>query len=102
MYSILVGEIGIDRHEFLYELHLWEIRSILSGYRRRDRVQWETTRWQTWCILNALGAKIHSLAELLPLPWEDEFVGAPSQDDLNELRAKMRAEIAAAQATDNK
>lgn len=96
MYSILVGEIGIDRHELLYELRLWEIRSILSGYRRRDRVQWETIRWQTWCILNALGAKIHSLADLLPLPWEDEFEYAPSQDEIDELRAQMRAEIAAA------
>lgn len=96
MYSILVGEIGIDRHELLYELRLWEIRSILSGYRRRERIQWEAIRWQTWCILNALGSKIHSLADLLPLPWEDEFEDAPSQDEIEELRAQMRAEIAAA------
>lgn len=99
MYSILVGEIGIDRHEFLYELHLWEIRSILAGYRRRERVQWETTRWQTWCILNALGAKIHSFSDLLPLPWEDENIEAPTHDDIEKLRAMMRAEN---DATSNK
>lgn len=97
-----MGEIGIGRHELLYELRLWEIRSILSGYRRRERIPWETIRWQTWCILNALGAKIHAMEDLLPLPWEDEIDDAPSQDDIAKLRAQMRAENAAAQATDNK
>ena len=35
---MLVGEIGISRHEFYYELRWWEIRAIVSGYRRRDRL----------------------------------------------------------------
>lgn len=33
-----MGEIGISRHEFYYELRLWEIRAIVRGYRRRDRL----------------------------------------------------------------
>ena len=30
-----MGEIGIPRREFLYELHYWEVSRIISGYRKR-------------------------------------------------------------------
>jgi len=33
-----VGEIGYNRHEFLYDLRLWEIHLIVMGYRKRDRL----------------------------------------------------------------
>ena len=33
-----MGEIGISRHEFLYELTWWEINSIIRGYRKRNRL----------------------------------------------------------------
>ena len=33
-----MGEIGIPRREFLYDLRFWEIRRIVRGYRRRDRL----------------------------------------------------------------
>ena len=33
-----MGEIGIPRHEFLYELTWWEINSIIRGYRKRNRL----------------------------------------------------------------
>lgn len=36
VYQLLVGEIGIPRREFLYELHFWEVRRIIKGYRRRE------------------------------------------------------------------
>ena len=38
MYQLFVGEIGIPRHEFLYELTWWEINSIIRGYRKRNRL----------------------------------------------------------------
>jgi hypothetical protein len=31
-----VGEIGIPRREFLYDIRFWEVRRIIRGYRRRD------------------------------------------------------------------
>lgn len=34
-----MGEIGIPRHEFLYELRFWETQRIIRGYRRRDRLK---------------------------------------------------------------
>ena len=33
---MLVGEIGIDRRAFLYDLRYWEVLRIIKGYRRRD------------------------------------------------------------------
>ena len=32
---MLVGEIGIDRRAFLYDLRYWEVLRIIKGYRRR-------------------------------------------------------------------
>jgi hypothetical protein len=34
-----VGEIGIPRREFLYDLRFWEVRRIIRGYRQRDRLK---------------------------------------------------------------
>lgn len=33
---MFVGEIGIPRHEFLYDIEFWEARRILRGYERRN------------------------------------------------------------------
>lgn len=34
-----MGEIGISRREFLYEIEFWEVRRIVRGYRRRDMLK---------------------------------------------------------------
>ena len=34
-----MGEIGISRREFLYEVRFWEVRRIIAGYRKRDRIK---------------------------------------------------------------
>ena len=33
-----MGEIGVPRREFLYELRFWEVDAIIKGYRRRNRL----------------------------------------------------------------
>ena len=33
-----MGEIGITRSEFLYDLRFWEVDAIIKGYRRRNRL----------------------------------------------------------------
>ena len=33
-----MGEIGIPRREFLYDIRVWEVRRIIRGYRRRHRL----------------------------------------------------------------
>ena len=39
-----MGEIGYNRHEFLYDLRLWEIHLIVMGYRKRDEGVTEGTK----------------------------------------------------------
>ena len=68
-----MGEVGIPRNEFLYDLKLWEINAIEEGYRNRAHTAWETARWQTFCIVCAMGAKnINSPQDIQKFPWEDE------------------------------
>lgn len=68
-----MGEVGIPRNQFLYDLKLWEINAIVEGYRNRAHTAWETARWQTFCIVCAMGAKnINSPQDIQKFPWEDE------------------------------
>jgi len=67
-----VGEIGIKREDALYALKIWEILSIISGYRKRGIESWKRTRWQTFLILSALGSKLSTPEELLELPGDGD------------------------------
>lgn len=85
-----MGEIGFNRHEFLFELTWWELKAIIKGYRRRERTTWESTRWQTFCILCALGAKINQPEDLQKFTWDDEENGRIiTKKDYNELQAQL-------------
>lgn len=91
-YSLLVGEVGIDRTTFLYELPLWEINCIIKGHRRRYRDVWESARWQSFVWLNARGAKgIQDLQDLITFPWEKARDETPDEEEVNELRERIRA-----------
>lgn len=85
-----MGEIGIDRRTFLYELKHWEILSIIRGYRRRAHTDWETTRWQTFLIAKMMGAKNMGDApdEWFPLPWEKTAKSGniPTDEEIEEMR----------------
>ncbi len=35
---MFVGEYGISRHEFLYDIRFWEARRIIRGYNKRNRL----------------------------------------------------------------
>ena len=92
-YTLLVGEIGIPRNEFLYVLKLWEINAIVKGYRRRNREHWEMSRHLGLTICNVMGAKIDSAHDYLPLPWDDITTKKElSEEDVNELMELMRKE----------
>lgn len=82
-----MGEVGIPRSEFLYELRLWEINAIIRGYRRRAHTLWEATRWQTFCIVQALGAgkDFSRPSDLMAFPWEDEQSELPTEEEIDEM-----------------
>lgn len=72
-----MGEIGVPRREFLYDLRFWEVHRIILGYRRRERGDWERVRWQTfWLMHNGMAdlgkAGISEPADLIRFPWDTE------------------------------
>lgn len=90
-----MGEIGINRREFLYDLPLWEARRIIRGYRQRQRVAWEQTRWQTfWLLHNGMldcrKAGIISPTDLIRFPWDDGSQPSGDQPTAEEIEAMRK------------
>ena len=87
-----MGEIGIDRHVFLYDLQFWEVRRIVKGYRRRDILKYQLLRlcayMSCFSMRDAEGKKPE---DWLPLSFDKEDEAAPpmEQKDIDELQALM-------------
>ena len=80
MYQLFVGEIGIPRREFLYEICFWEARRIFRGYRNRYRDMY----------LHKNG--IFSPTDLIKFPWDksESEKDLPSDEWVNEARKKLQ------------
>ena len=90
---MLVGEIGIPRNDFLYKLRFWEINAIIKGYRRRHREHWEMMRYLGLTFCNLMGAKLNSVQDYLPLPWDDKLAGKElTEEEVDQLLELMRKE----------
>ena len=101
-----VGEIGISRREYLYELDYLDMVQIERGYERRHRHAWSIGRWQTFHLMAAFcGGKnlqesgIHTPLDLIRFPWDykphkagDDDSNMPTPAVVEELRRKMREE----------
>lgn len=96
MFTLLVGEIGYNRKEFLFELKFWEIRAIIKGFRKRARTIWESSRLNAYFIMSSMAdlqkAGIHSDLDLVRFPWETDTPSGdqPTAEQIAELKAKMR------------
>lgn len=100
---MLVGEIGIQRREYLYEMTFCEILLTIRGYFRRYHPQWEMTRLIAYqvhfCIGLKEGTTAPSIQEFMPFPWERTADGESPADqmtdeDIEKLRRLMREENA--------
>jgi hypothetical protein len=90
---MLVGEIGIDRREFLYELKLWEIILITRGYFKRYHPGWEQARLIAYNAAHCMGAKnTPTITQWLKFPWERDHAEEISDDEVNEIRKQIEAE----------
>lgn len=92
---MLVGEIGIPRTEYLYELKYWEILLITRGYFRRYHAGWEQARLVAYNAHYCMGSKNTppTVQEWLPLPWEREASDPLlSEDEVEELRREIQRE----------
>ena len=106
MYQLFVGEIGYNRHEYLFELDYCDILLISRGYFRRTREMWSATRWQTFYLMSVSMADlkkagIYRPSDLIKFPWEKDELeeNMLSQADIEEMRRMMREENAKSSAT---
>lgn len=93
---MLVGEIGIPRREFLYDLQFWEVRRIVRGYRRRDRLKNQLMAECAYAAIFAMrDPKGKTARDLFPAIFEDDDNNDEpvmlSDDDIAELQADMAA-----------
>lgn len=94
MFELFVGEIGIPRREFLFDIKFWEARRIIRGYQKRGRLEQQLMRLTAYMSCFAFREnKLHKEPQdWLPLPWErdEEYDDAPiSEEDREDLITLM-------------
>lgn len=93
-----MGEIGIDRRTFYYDLEWWEVKAIIKGYNNRHHAGWEQARLVAYnarfCMGVPKGQVAPTVMEWMKFPWE-EMLHAPMSD---ETVKKLQAELSAINA----
>ena len=89
-----MGEIGYNRHEFLYDLRMWEIHIIVLGYRKRDRLKHQLLAECVYAAIHVMrDPNGKTVADLFPMLFEDdeEYIEVPpiTEDDAAMLQAEM-------------
>ena len=88
-----MGEIGLPRREFLYDISFWEVRRIIRGYRRRDRLKHqlmaECVYATTFAMRNPDGKKVTDMFPSLFEEEDDEPAEMMSEEDKAELLELM-------------
>ena len=68
-----MGEIGISRREFLYDIRFWEVRRIIRGYRRRDTLKHQLLAECAYATIYAMrDPKGKTVADIFPMLFDDE------------------------------
>lgn len=91
---MIVGEIGVSRHEFLYELRFWEVDCIIKGYRRRNRLTHQLLAEIVYTTTYAMrDPKGKTLEGMFPMLFEEEEDDSDEQimtkEDSDELQQLM-------------
>lgn len=91
---MVVGEIGINWREYLYELEHWQIYLIIRGYYNRQHPAWERARLIAYQSAFAFGSKNTPppVNEWLPFPWEHLKEDPLDEDEIEEIRQRIREE----------
>ena len=100
---MVVGEMGRDRHEYLYDMMWWEILLIIRGYRRRNVLQYQLQRLHAFHSLFAMreNKEGHKPDQLWPLYFDRYIVAGMSDLPSSEEVADMQAEMEAINAAKN-
>lgn len=91
-----MGEIGIPRREFLYDIQFWEVRRIIRGYRRRDRLKHqlmaECVYAATFAMRDPNGKTVADMFPSLFAEDTSDFSGPEiTENDVQDLQADMAA-----------
>lgn len=88
---MLVGEIGIPRKEFLYELTLSEIILITRGYFRRHHPGWEQARLIAYHAAYCMGSKnAPPITQWLKFQWEQDHDTLLTDEEAEEIRQELQ------------
>ena len=90
-----MGEIGIPRRDFLYDLRFWEVRRIIRGYRKRDRLKHQLMAECAYAAIYAMrDPKGKTVADMFPQIFEDDDINDEppmTDEEAEELQAEMDA-----------
>ena len=68
-----MGEIGIPRREFLYDLRFWEVRRIIRGYRNRDKLKLQIIAECAFASMFAMrDPKGKTVQDMFPILFDDD------------------------------
>ena len=75
-----MGEIGRDRHEFLYEIQYWEVLRIIKGYRKRDRLTHQLIAEAVFAAMHTMrDSKGKTVKDFFPILFEDDDDREPAE-----------------------
>ena len=89
-----MGEIGIPRREFLYDLRFWEVRRIIRGYRRRDLLKHQLIAECAYTAMYAMrDSQGKTVEDMFPMLFDNDDDDEPpiSAEEVAELQAEMDA-----------
>jgi hypothetical protein len=90
-----VGEIGIPRREFLYDILYWEAEAIIRGYKRRNVLLYQLQRVTAYSAYFSMRENKagKSPQQWLPLYFDNEEKEVPplSQEDIDGLLSDIKA-----------
>ena len=90
---MLVGEIGISRREFLYDLRFWEVDAIIKGYRRRNRLTHQLLAEIVYSTIYSMrdpkGKTVEGMFPMLFEEEEDDDEPIMTKEDSDELQQLM-------------
>lgn len=91
-----MGEIGIPRREFLYDLRFWEVRRIIRGYRNRDKLKLQMMAECVYASTFAMrDPKGKTVQDMFPMLFdnddEEEPTASISDEDREDLLGLMHS-----------
>ena len=93
-----MGEIGITRKEFLYDIKFWEARRIIRGYRKRGKIFMQLLAENVYASTFAFrDSEGKTVKDMFPSIFEDddyEMEPAITQEEQDELQTLMAVENA--------